>query len=272
MLIALDYGHSKKADDGAYGILEEFKVNREYGSLIKKYLEQLGHTVDIVSKDTCTSESDALSYRVNQEHKKKYNLYISCHANCFNGSAEGCEVLYYSNTGKQYAEKIVSEIAKLGFKNRGAKYRNNLYVLKHTYAPAIIIEPFFIDNKHDCSLYNADKLARAIVKGITGKVVIEKPKQEEPKKPQLNVQVGTVVLYGNKVDKRMAEYLAEFLNCECLDATIPRDYSGYKEVVCVGGEPITNGKKGWTGYATKKLAGKDRYYTIKEVLKFMGKI
>lgn len=168
MLIALDFGHSKKADDGAYGILEEFKVNREYGALVKKYLEQLGHTVDIVSKDTCTSQSDALIYRTKMEHKKKYDLYISCHANCYNGNGQGCEVLYISNTGKVYAEKIVNEIASLGFKNRGAKYRDNLYVLKHTYSSAIIIEPFFVDNKHDCNLYNADKIARAIVKGITG--------------------------------------------------------------------------------------------------------
>ena len=171
MLIALDYGHSKKADDGAYGILEEFKVNREYGSLVKKYLEQLGHTVDVVSKDTCINKNDALSYRVQMEHKKKYDIYISCHANCFNGTAEGCEVLYYSNTGKVYAKKVVNEIAKLGYKNRGAKFRDNLYVLKKTNAPAIIIEPFFIDNKSDCNRYNADKLARAIVKGITGQEI-----------------------------------------------------------------------------------------------------
>lgn len=171
MLIAIDYGHSKKADDGAYGILEEFKVNREYGILVKKYLEQLGHTVDVVSKDTCTSVNDALSYRVQMEHKKKYDLYISCHANCFNGIAEGCEVLYYSNSGKGYAEKIVNEIAKLGYKNRGSKFRDNLYVLKRTNAPAIIIEPFFIDNSNDCNRYDADKLARAIVKGITGQEV-----------------------------------------------------------------------------------------------------
>lgn len=172
MLIAIDYGHSKKADDGAYGILEEFKVNREYGSLVKKYLEQLGHTVDVVSKDTCISESDALKYRVQMEHKKKYDLYISCHANCFNGIAEGCEVLYYSNSGKVYAEKVVNEIAKLGFKNRGAKFRDNLYVVKNTNAVAILIEPFFVDNKNDVQKYNADKLARSIVKGITGQDVI----------------------------------------------------------------------------------------------------
>lgn len=34
--------------------------------------------------------------------------------------------------------------------------------------PAILIEPFFCDNKSDCSKYNAEKLATAIVKGITG--------------------------------------------------------------------------------------------------------
>ncbi len=171
MLVAIDYGHSKTANDGAYGIVEEFKVNREYGGLVKKYLEQLGHTVDVVSKDTCISNSEALSYRVQMEHKKNYDLYISCHANCFNGIAEGCEVLYYSASGKVYADKVITEIAKLGFHNRGTKYRDNLYVLKNTKSPAIIIEPFFIDNKSDVNRYNPDKLARAIVKGITGQEI-----------------------------------------------------------------------------------------------------
>ena len=50
-----------------------------------------------------------------------------------------------------------------------------MYVLKNTKAPALLIEVCFVDDKDDVELYqeNVDKVARAIVKGITGKEVVE---------------------------------------------------------------------------------------------------
>ena len=62
-----------------------------------------------------------------------------------------------------------SEISKLGFANRGVKTRTDLYVLNHT-APArkkaLLVECCFVDDKDDANLYNAKKMAQAIVIGI----------------------------------------------------------------------------------------------------------
>jgi hypothetical protein len=41
----------------------------------------------------------------------------------------------------------------LGFKSRGVKQGDHLFVLKYTQAPAILIELFFIDSKADVELY-----------------------------------------------------------------------------------------------------------------------
>ena len=76
-----------------------------------------------------------------------------------------------SNKAKAYAQRTVNAIASLGFKNRGVKRSLTLYFLRKTKSPAMLIECCFVDDKDDTTLYNADKMARAIVKGITCKDV-----------------------------------------------------------------------------------------------------
>ena len=56
----------------------------------------------------------------------------------------------------------------LGYKNRGVKARPDLYVLKHTKAPALLVECCFVDDADDVRLYDPDKMAAAIVHGIAG--------------------------------------------------------------------------------------------------------
>ena len=79
-----------------------------------------------------------------------------------------------------------------------------------------------------------------------------------------------LVCYCNAVDKRASEYLADFLGCPCMDATIPFNYDGVaEEIIAVGGNasPV-----GFSGYTTKFITGKDRYDTLIQVLKYMGKL
>ena len=66
---------------------------------------------------------------------------------------------------------IVNAISELGFQNRGAKVNPNYYVLRKTVAPAILVECCFCDSPEDAQKYNAESMATAIVKGLTGQVV-----------------------------------------------------------------------------------------------------
>lgn len=86
------------------------------------------------------------------------------------GKTTGVEVFVYSKESGAYifAKKIADSISAIGFRNRGVKENPNFYVLKHTKAFALLIECCFVDDPDDVALYDADKMANAIVAGIVG--------------------------------------------------------------------------------------------------------
>lgn len=183
MKIAIDFGHGTGEDRGSVGYLNEENVIREYGPLVINELVRLGHTViNVTPMQPNLTLGQSLAYRVNIANKNGVDIFVSLHVNAFKKDiAKGCEVEYISLAGKVYAERISSEISKLGYVNRGAVKRENLYVLKYTSMPAILVEPFFCDNKEDCNKYNAAKIASAIVAGITGQVApVEKKEDVSP--------------------------------------------------------------------------------------------
>ncbi len=199
MKIIVSVGHTLTGKgSGAMGILSESVVNREVASLVKKYLQEQGHNVVYLQIDKI-GDNDALDYvqRANQANKyPNYDLFVEIHHNCFNGTAQGTEAFYYSDKGKVYAQKIVNSIAELGFYNRGAKYYE-WHVLKATKMPAVLVECCFIDNKTDVLKHNSVKIARKIVKGITGVEPVDKPvstlpttEEKAPEGKYYRVQLG----------------------------------------------------------------------------------
>lgn len=78
-------------------------------------------------------------------------------------------------------------------------------------------------------------------------------------------KVKNLVVVGNYVDRRAAEYLADFLLCPVIDANLPFDYSVVENVYCVGGQPTLP----FTSYAKKIITGTDRYDTCQQVLNFI---
>ena len=87
-----------------------------------------------------------------------------------NGNTTGTEVFIFSTDSKAkiYAENICAAVSELGFRNRGVKISTSLYFLKKTKAPALLVECCFVDDKDDVQLYDCQKMAEAIVYGITG--------------------------------------------------------------------------------------------------------
>lgn len=70
------------------------------------------------------------------------------------------------------------------------EYSATLYVLKHTKAPAVLVECCFVDDKDDVELYDCQKMAAAIVYGITGQRVQE-PEETSPADPGEETPVGS---------------------------------------------------------------------------------
>ena len=174
MKINVHAGHNFKVP-GASGVFSETTEDRKVKDLVVTKLKTLGHTVYDCTDETATTVRGNLEAIVAKCNAHSVDLDVSIHFNAFDGSANGTEVCIYSESSasKNTAQKIANEIEKLGFKKRngGISIRNGLYVLRHTNAPALLIECCFCDSKKDAGLYKAETMANAIVKGITGQSV-----------------------------------------------------------------------------------------------------
>ncbi|WP_315114136.1 N-acetylmuramoyl-L-alanine amidase [Clostridium intestinale] len=169
MKYAIAVGHTLSgADYGAVGYLIESICTRQIGELVQNYLLAQGHTVVFCRIDNASSVGQSLSYRVNKANSENVDLYVEIHLNA--GGGTGSEVWIYrtGSTAEQYARNVVNSLAEINYPNRGVKTSQNLYVLRNTVAPAILVECCFVDNRADADRYNADSIARAIVKGLTG--------------------------------------------------------------------------------------------------------
>lgn len=154
----------------AYGIFSEVTEDRNVKNAVISKLHSLNFTVYDCTDDNGKTQNENLKNIVAKCNAHTVDLDISIHFNASNGGGHGVEVLQYSNKTQTVAQNICNAIAELGFKNRGVKDGSKLYVLKKTNAPAILIECCFCDSEIDASLYNVDKMADAIVKGLTGEV------------------------------------------------------------------------------------------------------
>lgn len=167
MVINVHGGHNRIVP-GASGLLDEVTEDRAVSALVIAKLQQLGHTVYDCTDDSGRTQAQNLSNIVSKCNAHYADLNVSIHFNA--GGGHGVEVLVYSSTSSSnsYASAICDAVSGLGFRNRGVKVRNNLYVLRKTSAPALLVECCFVDSDIDSGLYSADSMANAIVKGITG--------------------------------------------------------------------------------------------------------
>ena len=164
-------GHNFKVP-GASGIFSETEEDRKVKDAVISKLRQLGHTVYDCTDNDGATQSQNLTNIVRNCNAHNVDLDISIHFNASDGNGHGTEVYLYGNgKHREAGERIVEEIAKLGFRNRGVKDGSRLYVVTNTKALALLIECCFCDNAEDARIYNAEAMAAAIVKGITGQTV-----------------------------------------------------------------------------------------------------
>ena len=181
MKIAVRGGHCPKIT-GASALIDELKEDRLVKNAVIKYLTQLGHTVlDVTPPDSTSGSSADLSYGVNKANNWGADLFVSIHFNnaysTYNGSL-GTEVCVYSEN--DVAGRVVSQIASLGFRNRGQKVRTGLYELKNTKMKSMIIEVCFVEATEDVALYRRlgpDTVGKTIAEAIANKKVVEAPTQ-----------------------------------------------------------------------------------------------
>lgn len=192
----LDCGHNAPSGDtGARGLKFEDVLAKQVTQKLKEKLEDAGHKVTLVAPTEASTVIESLSERCAKSNASSADRFVSIHFNAFNGSANGTEVWLYSPQSKfnEVAEDVVDNIAALGFANRGVKYKG-FYVLRYTRKPGMLIECCFVDNQKDMSLFDADKMADAIARGLLGGAVCPKPPITKAKeKATLEVVVATLL-------------------------------------------------------------------------------
>ncbi|WP_312756096.1 N-acetylmuramoyl-L-alanine amidase [Rummeliibacillus suwonensis] len=160
-------GHGDKVS-GAIGILNEHNeakkvVNRVYAILTTQY-NGSGYKYHETS---ATTQQRNLDNIVNYHNSKSRSLDISVHFNSASASATGSECLYYD--AKSLSAAMAKAMATaLGITNRGAKERKELYFLRNTSKPAILLEVCFVTSKKDAAAYhkNFEDLCQEIAKVI----------------------------------------------------------------------------------------------------------
>ena len=173
MKIAVRGGHVPKFT-GASKFIDELTEDRKVKNSVIMYLGQSGCDVlDVTLHDNTNTLNGDLSYGVNKANNWGADLFVSIHFNkaydIYNGCL-GSEVCVYSPFDT--AQRVVNELAKLGFKNRGQKIRNNLYELNHTKMKAMIIEVCFVEATGDVILYKElghYLIAKTIALALTNK-------------------------------------------------------------------------------------------------------
>jgi len=179
----INCGHcvSGSFDFGASGNgYKEQDLTRVVGNLVMAKLKAQGHTVTNATVDSASSVINALSKICAIEKSANADMFVSIHLNAFNKSASGTEVFTYGAKEIPQARNILNNIVSMGFTNRGIKDGKGLYVVHNTKSTAMLVELCFIDS-NDMKMFNAEKMANAIVLGLTGKAVSTKPVATTPK-------------------------------------------------------------------------------------------
>ena len=173
--ITIHAGHnpSGKIACGASDYIDE---STEARYIVKKLVKMhKGSRMFNCTVNNGTSQADVLRKIVNKCNKCVRDFDVSIHFNAYkhsvkDGKTMGCEVLLYGPGSplEKKAKQICKNMEKLGFKNRGVKYNKDLYFLKNTNRPAMLIEVCFVDDQDDATLYKKkrDEVVQAIYNGI----------------------------------------------------------------------------------------------------------
>ena len=177
--IYIDQGHNPQnpnAGAEGNGLREQdivFRVGTELAALLRRsgnYDVRLSRP----NADTQigTSNTTSLRLRVADANSWGADYFISIHTNASSiPSATGSEAFAYSQPSAAFSlgeDILVGLEEATGLQNRGMKVRTNLYVLRKTTMPAVLVELGFITNARDARLMNEqpELFARGVYDGI----------------------------------------------------------------------------------------------------------
>ena len=172
--IYIDQGHNPTGYPNAgaswYGQQEQ-DITYEVGQELAQLLRQDGRFAVRLSRPEPTtvvgsSNADSLRQRVNDANHWGANYFISIHANAStNTEANGTEVYVYRlyTQADWLAQHVLQSIVDtVDTKDNGVRARTNLYVLRRTAMPAILVELGYMSNPEDAEKLRNDRYQFAL--------------------------------------------------------------------------------------------------------------
>ncbi len=279
MKICITVGHSilkSGACTSADGVINEYQYNKSLAPVLADIFRKEGHKVDVIicPEKQFKTKSEEKSYKIPKINSGNYNLLIELHLNSSGVGAFGTEVFYYSEKGKEYAQRVVDKLSKPFIRkkgdkevgNRGAKLDKSLYILNSSKPTAVLIESFFCDNKEDyekAKKLGHEGIAKLIVEGILNKNINNEGVKQMYKH---------TIVYDGEVDKIPATVVGwgyndgKILICDIKDY-VPGQTQNLYVVGGVACEKI--------GSMTKEkftmIKGNDRFDTLYKALDFINR-
>ncbi|HBF6324111.1 TPA: N-acetylmuramoyl-L-alanine amidase [Clostridioides difficile] len=279
MKICITVGHSilkSGACTSANGVVNEYQYNKSLAPVLADTFRKEGHKVDVIicPEKQFKTKNEEKSYKIPRVNSGGYDLLIELHLNSSGVGAFGTEVFYYSEKGKEYAQRVVDKLSKPFIRkkgdkevgNRGVKLDKSLYILNSSKPTAILIESFFCDNKEDydkAKKLGHEGIAKLIVEGVLNKNINNEGVKQMYKH---------TIVYDGEVDKISATVVGwgyndgKILICDIKDY-VPGQTQNLYVVGGVACEKI--------GSMTKEkftmIKGNDRFDTLYKALEFINK-
>jgi len=154
MLVVIDPGHGG-SDPGAISISKqhESEIVLDIALRYNQLLTEAGFRTYMTRVDNLNRNTKlSLQERVDVANHLNADMFVSVHANAFtNNAINGFETYYHPSDikGKGLAEIFQNEvISNVPINSRGAK-AGDLFVLKHTTMPSVLVETGFLSNASD---------------------------------------------------------------------------------------------------------------------------
>ena len=214
--VVLDPGHgtqsANQSPDGTY-IEPEFTLDvaKRMKEILKSHGVAVTMTRNGASCPTGAANTADLQYRCGVANAiRDLDLFVSIHTNAAGGSgwssAKGWEAHVYSAAGKgaAAAEDMLERVKEAGIDVRSSPVvaSPSLYVLKHTVAPAVLLECGFHTNQEETDLLKDDgyrqKLAQAQACGILDYLGIDTDDMPEDEEPAELSEADKAVAWGTE--------------------------------------------------------------------------
>ncbi|HBF1708583.1 TPA: N-acetylmuramoyl-L-alanine amidase, partial [Clostridioides difficile] len=215
MKICITVGHSilkSGACTSADGVVNEYQYNKSLAPVLADRFKKEGHKADVIicPEKQFKTKDEEKTYKIPRVNSGGYDLLIELHLNSSGVGAFGTELFYYSEKGKEYAQRVVDKLSKPFIRkkgdkevgNRGAKLDKSLYILNSSKPTAILIESFFCDNKEDyekAKKLGHEGIAKLIVEGVLNKNINNEGVKQMYKH---------TIVYDGEVDKILANVLS----------------------------------------------------------------